>query len=501
MDTLFAFAIAVAVTFFFVRKYVKGLAGPGGVAPATAAGSTSACPRCGGAVPDGSSFCAKCGAPLDLWKVHRSAVSEAPADGEKGKPRPVINATLCIGCGTCVDVCPEQGTLALVSGKAILAAPEKCTGHAKCIDVCPTSAIALAFGNVLQTLKVPLVDENFETNIPGVFIVGELGGMGLIKTAINEGRLVIDRIQQRQNPQEPEPIASADSLAQGYDFDAEPTQNAANADGSQEQPVDVIIVGAGPAGLSAALTAKQYGMSYLAFDQGEVASTIKQYPRHKFLMAEPVSMPLYGSLYIADGTKESLVSVWENIIANTGVEVRTEEKGLAVARKGAALEVTTAKGAYFGRTVVLAIGKRGTPRRLGVPGEGMSKVVYRLIEAETYESNDILVVGGGDSAIEAALALSRSKRNRVTLSYRKDNFSRARERNQNFLAEAESSGAVTILRNSQVAEVRQDAVLMACEDGEQTLPNDFVFVMIGGESPEGFLRQVGVEIVEKSVAA
>ncbi len=496
METLITFAIALVVTLFFVRKYVKGLAPA--ATPAAAGGATTACPRCGGAVPNGTSFCGKCGAPLELWKVHRSSVAEAPADGVKGKPRPVINASLCIGCGTCVDVCPEQGTLALVSGKAILASPEKCTGHAKCVEVCPTSAIGLAFGNVLQTLKVPLVNENFETNIPGVFIVGELGGMGLIKTAINEGRLVIDYIYRRQHPLEAAPAADA----QPIDFNAEgPAATDQDADASREHPVDVIILGAGPAGLSAALTAKQHGMSYRAFDQGEVASTIKQYPRHKFLMAEPVSMPLYGNLYIADGTKESLVSVWENIIANTGVEVRTEERGLSVARKGDLLEATTSKGVYYGKAIVLAIGKRGTPRRLGAPGEDMSKVAYRLIEAETYENNDILVVGGGDSAIEAALALSRSKRNRVTLSYRKDTFSRARERNQKFLAEAEAGGGVKILRTSQVREISKDSVVLECPDGEQTLPNDFVFVMIGGESPEGFLRQVGIEIVEKSVAA
>lgn len=495
METLITFAIALVVTLFFVRKYVKGLAPA--AAPASPAGATTACPRCGGAVPEGTAFCGKCGAPLELWKVHRSSVAVAPADGEKGKPRPVINASLCIGCGTCVDVCPEQGTLALVSGKAILASPEKCTGHAKCVEVCPTSAIGLAFGNVLQTLKVPLVDENFETNIPGVFIVGELGGMGLIKTAINEGRLVIDYIFRRQHPLQAAPAGDAQTI----DFDAEAPSAGGDSEATPEDPVDVIILGAGPAGLSAALTAKQHGMSYRAFDQGEVASTIKQYPRHKFLMAEPVSMPLYGNLYIADGTKESLVSVWENIIANTGVEVRTEERGLSVARKGDVLEATTSKGVYYGKTVVLAIGKRGTPRRLGAPGEDMSKVAYRLIEAETYENNDILVVGGGDSAIEAALALSRSKRNRVTLSYRKDTFSRARERNQKFLADAEVAGAINVLRKSQVRKISKESVELECPDGKQTLPNEFVFVMIGGESPEGFLRQVGIEIVEKSVAA
>ena len=505
METLIAFVVASAVTFFFVRNYVKGLAGGSSCPTPVTGAKTRPCPRCGGAVPQGTAFCGKCGAPLELWKVHLSEVAEGSQEGEKGKPRPVINASLCIGCGTCADVCPEAGTLAIRSGKAILAEAEKCVGHAKCIDVCPTSAITLAFGGVLQTLKAPLINERFESNVPGVFIVGELGGMGLIKTAINEGRLVIDHIRKATHPDE-ESAQQATPVDGGdrFDFEAKrPAQglNGHGSTGAPDCPADVIIVGAGPAGLSAALTAKQCGLSYLAFDQSEVASTIRQYPRHKFLMAEPVSMPLYGSLYIADGTKESLVSVWENIVANTGVDIRTQERVDNVRRNGRSLAVTTPRGEYHANHVVLAMGKRGTPRRLGVPGDDLAKVAYRLIEAETYENRNILVVGGGDSAVEAALALSRSRRNRVTLSYRKSDFSRARERNQQFLAEAEREGAIDIVRDSEVLEIKQDSVVLKVKDESRSVPNEFVFVLIGGESPEGFLRQIGVEIVEKSVSA
>lgn len=502
METLLAFAVAFVVTFFFVRSYVKRMSGGQAGADAAPPVKTVSCPRCEAAVPEGEKFCGKCGAPLELWRVHRADVAQ-PSSGDaaapKGAPQPVINASLCIGCGTCVDACPEDGALVVTNGKAILDRPSACTGHAKCIDVCPTSAITLAFGGVLQTVKVPLVDENFETNVKGVFIVGELGGMGLIKTAINEGRLVIDYVKRDEAGAEPPP--AAESSNGDYDFDdARPDESPAGSFDDSASPADVIIVGAGPAGLSAALTAKQHGLRYLAFDQTEVASTIKQYPRHKFLMAEPVSMPLYGALYIADGTKESLVSVWENIIANTGVEVRFPERVQNVRRRGDVLEVQTAKGIYFGRRVVLAMGKRGTPRRLGVPGEDLSKVAYRLIEAETIEDKDILIVGGGDSAIEASLALSRDRRNRVTLSYRKHDFSRARERNRQFLDDAENEGRLKIVRGSNLTSIGESVVELNTEQGAATLPNDYVFILAGGESPEGFLRQIGVEIVEKTVS-
>lgn len=496
METFLSFLIAAVVTLFFVRGYLKKLAvkstgGASAGATAPAAVYAAPCPRCGKPVVQGSAFCAACGAPMALWNLHRAAVQDTSANsGEKGKPKPLINATLCIGCGTCVDVCPETGTLALVSGKAILAHPDRCVGHSDCVGACPTSAIALSFGGVLQTVRVPHVNENFETNVPGVFIVGELGGMGLIKTAINEGKLAIEHVRRR---------LEKDGLWKPPVFDHGPAP--APPDPDTTGLYDVIIAGAGPAGLSASLTAQQHGLKYLTLEQGEVASTIRNYPRHKFLMAEPLEMPLIGSLYIGDSTKEALLSVWETILKNTGVKVRTNEGVRGVMREGEALVVRTDSGEYRARYVVLALGKRGTPRRLGVDGEGANKVAYRLIEAESYSGDDILVVGGGDSAVEAALAVAQNGRNSVTLSYRGGDFKRIKDRNRQRLESAEAEARVRVLRNSEVREIAPAAVRLEVQGAAQEVPNRFVFVLIGGESPEEFLRKIGVEIVDKAVTS
>lgn len=474
MDTLLAFLVAAFVTLFFVRGYLKKLTSGHRAQPAVTPKKVAPCPRCAKQMEQGNAFCPHCGAPMAMWNVHRAErAARVASSAPSGKAQPLINASMCIGCGSCVHVCPETGTLELVNGKAILAHPERCIGHAKCAEVCPTQAITLSIGGVLQTIRVPNVKENFETNVPGVFIVGELAGFGLIKTAVNEGKLVIDHLLKRI-PQEKAP------------------------DGP---PYDIAIIGAGPAGLSASLAAQQHGLRYITLEQGEIASTIRQYPRQKFLMAEPIEIPLYGNLYVGDGTKEALLSVWETIIANTGVKVNTNECVKSIQRNSAGFHVNTAKGDYRARFVVLALGKRGTPRKLGVSGETLSKVSYRLIEADSYENKNILVVGGGDSAIEAALALSRSEKNRVTICHRGANFQRARNRNREQIVASAAASKVHVIYNSQVAEIFPDRVLINTETESTTLPNDYVFVLIGGETPDEFLQKAGIEIVEKSVTA
>jgi thioredoxin reductase (NADPH) len=476
MEAFLTFVLAGAITLFFVRGYLKKLTTPKTARAANEPAAPKAmrsCPRCGKSLEKGSAFCRHCGAAMAMWTVH-NATAQSPGTGDKpsGTAKPVINASLCIGCGSCVHVCPETGTLELEAGKAILAHPERCTGHAKCAEVCPTQAITLSIGGVLQTMRVPSVRENFETNVPGVFIVGELSGMGLIKTAINEGKLVVDHLRERLNS------ASSEEHSHMY---------------------DVAIVGAGPAGLSASLTAQQYGLRYITLEQGEIASTIRQYPRQKFLMAEPIQIPLYGTLYVGDGTKEALLAVWETIIANTGVQIHTNEKVQTVQKNSSGFHVRTIRDEYLARYVVLALGKRGSPRKMAVEGEDLPKVSYRLIEADSYCDKEILVVGGGDSAVEAALALSRSGKNKVVLSYRGDSFQRARERNRAHLLQAQREGRLRIMLNSNVERITTEEVIISNSLGQDTLHNDFVFALIGGEAPEEFLQKIGIDMVEKAI--
>jgi len=482
MDTLLAFTIAFLITIFFMRGYLKKLTrghAQTAVQAAEPSAGTRNCPRCETPNSRDAAFCSRCGAPFSLWKIHGAGVAAADRPSSPaGALRPVINASLCIGCSSCIEACPEKGTLALVNHKAILAHPERCKAHGDCVTACPTSGISLSAGSSLQTVKVPLINEHFETNVPGVFIVGELGGMGLIKTSINEGRLVADYLKDCI-------LSAGPKLAH------------------EQDEFDVIVVGAGPAGLSASLTLHQHGVRYLTLEQGEVASTIRNYPRQKFLMAEPLEMPLYGNLYIADSTKEALLNVWETIITTTGVRIQTNEKvgGIGRAPGSNMLRVETNKSVYMGRYVVLAIGKRGTPRKLGVPGEDQAHVAYRLIEADAYSGSDIVVAGGGDSAIEAALGLAKGGRNRVTMLHRGADFSRARDRNRELLNHAVEEGRIALMMQSTFKSIGKSTAIVDQRGSVQEIPAEYIFVLIGGESPDDFLQRAGVAIVQKEVAA
>ena len=381
---------------------------------------------------------------------------------------PHINAMECIGCGGCVDACPEQDVLGVFDGKAVLVHGSKCVGHGLCADACPVGAIVMMMAAPGRSADLPILNEHFETSVRNLFIVGELGGMGLIKNAITQGRKVSEYIASRPR--------------------------------SSDGAYDVVVVGAGPAGLAAGLTAKEHRLKYLILEQGDAGGTILQYPRRKIVMTSPVDLPLWGKLKLTETSKESLLELWQQVLTKTQLTVNTGEKALDIRTSEGRFLVTTPAGEYAAQHVVLALGRRGTPRKLGVPGEELGKVTYRLIDAETYRNCDVLVVGGGDSAVEAAVGLALHGTNRVTLSYRKSEFTRLKDRNAKHLEEYRKRNAVTILLNSNVKGIGEKDVRIETAEGISVVPNDYVFIFAGGEMPFEFLKKTGIKFQEQVVA-
>ncbi len=374
---------------------------------------------------------------------------------------PHIDVLACIGCGACVRVCPEGDVLAVIGGKAEVIHGAKCVGHGLCAEACPVAGITLLMAKPGRSADLPSLTENYETNIPGVFIVGELGGIGLIKNAITQGIRAVEF--------------------------------AATQRGKHSAQFDIAIVGAGPAGIAAGLTAKKNGLTYLILEQGDIGGTILQYPRTKIVMTSAVELPLWGEFNMRGATKEELLEVWEKIIARAQLDIHANEKVLGVAKDNGHLKVSTSKQSYQVGAVILALGRRGTPRKLEVPGEGLSKVMYRLIDTQAYQNCDVLVVGGGDSAVEAAVGLALQSTNRVTLSYRKSEFTRIKERNRQHLNEYVGRNQVKVIFNSEVAEILDDSVLLKTPGRSEKLKNDFVFIFAGGEMPYDFLKSIGIK--------
>jgi thioredoxin reductase (NADPH) len=396
-----------------------------------------------------------------------SVAEPKPTDNQApgGNLRPRIDLDLCVGCGTCVHVCPFN-VLEIVNEKAIAARLGDCTGFAACAAECPTEAIVLVAGGAMQTVELPIYDASLETNVPGLYLAGEVTGKALIKVAINQGKQVVDSILKNRP-----------------------------APGAQ---YDVIVVGAGPAGTSTALAALSEGLKVLVLEQGTQANTIRNYPRQKFVMAEPVMIPVYGPLWMEDSSKESLLERWQQIIASTGLSVQEGEKVLRVVQKSDRFQVQSTKGEYEAARVVMAIGKRGSPRKLGAPGEDSSKVAYNLLDADAYRGTAICIVGGGDSGIEAACGLSRlDLENRVWLVHRTDAFSQAKPRNQKKIKKSMDEGRVKTFFDSSLVEIRERCVVVKTPQGDQEIDNDFVFVMVGGESPKKFLNECGIEFSQR----
>ena len=423
-----------------------------------------------------------------VWGLRRreQLAQQAAARGETYSegPRaqhPSIDTTNCIGCQSCTTVCPEGDVLAMLGGKAVIVNGHKCIGHSLCAEACPVGAITMVMAKPGMSADMPFLTVENETSVPNLFIVGELGGLALIKNAVNQGRDCMDHIAAR--------LSNAKA---GGDL-ARLNQFASNS--SRAQAVyDVVIVGAGPAGISASLRAIETKLKYLTIERDEIGGTVAKYPRQKLVMTSPVQFPLYGKFNKIELSKENLLTFWRQVLDRADFNAKTSERVADIQREAdGVFRIVTDKGEYAARAVVLALGRGGTPRKLGIPGEELSKVMYRLIEADHYINKKILVVGGGDSAIEAAMGLAVQKGNQVTLSYRKDRFSRIKERNATRIAEYMQSGKLTVLFDSNPTQVKETSVVLEAAGQTREIPNDYVWVFAGGTPPTDFLKQIGIQ--------
>jgi thioredoxin reductase (NADPH) len=392
------------------------------------------------------------------------------ADGmvDPASLHPVINASRCIGCGSCVAACPEMPghqVLGMVRRKATLVSPTDCIGHGACKTVCPVDAISLVFGTETRGVDIPNVKPDFESNSPGIFIAGELGGMGLIRNAVEQGRQAMDSITKKL--------------------------------GKPGRGIDVAIIGAGPTGIAATLGAKERGLNYVTIEQDSLGGTVSNFPRRKLVMTAPAHLPLVGQVRFRETTKEELLEFWQKVERDHKLAINYGERLESVTRVGKELRLKTTKAEYSVRAVLLAIGRRGTPRKLGVPGEEFSKVTYRLLDPEQYRAQHVLVVGGGDSAVESAVTIAEQPGTTVTLSYRSAAFSRVKKKNRERLEKLSATGALKVLLESNVSRIEPDSVELVYRGKPVSIKNDAVIINAGGILPTSFLKELGIEVETK----
>jgi thioredoxin reductase (NADPH) len=403
-------------------------------------------------------------------KVIEDKVVQAKTDGlfEPVSLYPHIDLNLCIGSAACVADCPEKDILGIVDGVATVINTANCVGHGACFHACPVEAITLRIGTESRGVDLPHINQNFETNTKGIYIAGELGGMGLIKNSVEQGQQAIESIVKSKKI-------------------------------SKNGIIDVVIVGAGPAGISATLAAKENNLSSVTLEQDSLGGTVYTFPRAKIVMTSPMELPLYGKAKLFDTSKDELLQLWKKVIAEQDIKIQenTKVEQIIPIENNTFKIVTNTNEEFICNNVLLAIGRRGSPRKLGVPGEDSLKVAYRLLEPEQIQNKKVLVVGGGDSAIETALLLI--EENEVSLSYRSDKFSRLKPKNKERIQQAIENQKISAIFNSNVVSINDDNVLLKINESDEVkqLDNDLVYIFAGGELPTTFLQKAGVEIKKR----
>lgn len=396
-------------------------------------------------------------------------IEKAREDGlhEPVSLHPVIDTNSCIGTGACVAACPEKEILGIVNGKATTINTSRCIGHGACFHACPTQAITLVIGTEKRGIDLPHINHTFETNVPGIYIAGELGGMGLIKNAVEQGKQAVTNFSNQYRK-------------------------------SEDTQYDIAIVGAGPAGISASLTAKKLGLSFITLEQDSLGGTVFTYPRSKIIMTSDMDLPLYGKVRLSTTGKSRLLELWNDALGKNNITIKENSKVENISTQGNKFELKIASGEVVtAGGVLLALGRRGSPRKLGVPGEMSEKVAYRLLEPELISGKEILIVGGGDSAIESAMLLAGS--NKVILSYRSDKFSRLKPMNQTNIDTFSKEGKITLMFNTNVVEISEKIVLLknSLTNETITLANDLVYIFAGGELPTELLTKAGITVEKK----
>ncbi len=408
-------------------------------------------------------------------KRSREILKDAQQRGMDEPPslHPKIDVDVCIGSGSCVRDCPEQSVLGLISGRGHLVGAADCIGHGRCAAACPVDAISLVFGTARRGVDLPELAGDFETSVAGMYIAGELGGMGLIANAFEQA------------------VQAMDAIADGLGDDE-------NRNDDETAPLDVVVVGAGPAGLAGTLRAKELGLRCVCIDQNTWGGAVRNYPRAKIVMTRRIRVPLYGPVKLRRTSKEALLELWDSIVSLTGIDIRNETQLLGAKHNGAYFEIETNRGNFHARRILLAIGRRGTPRKLRVPGEDGFNVTTRLIDPERWAGLKILVVGGGDVAVESALTLAAQEGTQVTLAHRGSVINRPKAELRRRLAAAQDRDELTLLLKCSVTEIEPTRVhIRSGDEPIQALEIDQVFVMIGGQLPTQLLNTLGIRMVTK----